>query len=261
MGSLRACLIHRGHAAKLNFPECREQYEADEQARNLPQEFEAEKILLTRIKRRGSVATLEFEVKWQGFAQTTWEPLANVQSCQAYLEYQHAEREARETAEAEAAPRQQQLQAAAAGGDAEAQVHRTTEGSLLLIPSVIPAVHAEAQKRAKLVSSTRSKVHIRIPAVNSSSNPCCSPGVLYSIEEQGRVCRAARWERHLERGGELRRGRGTSVLPLLVVAAAAVVVLLLLMLTATEDLRMPRPGTEVVPGCAGEPQRSSRPPV
>lgn len=48
------------------------------------QEYEIDEIVAKRIGGRKKV---EFEVKWKGFEETTWEPLANIEDTAAYEEW------------------------------------------------------------------------------------------------------------------------------------------------------------------------------
>lgn len=51
-------------------------------------EYQVEEILDHRVKRVGRGARTEVLVKWTGYAETTWEPLASVEDCEALHRYE-----------------------------------------------------------------------------------------------------------------------------------------------------------------------------
>ena len=62
--------------------------DADSGDDNVMGEYEVETVLGERRARvKGNTFRDEYHIKWKGYADTTWEPLKNVQNCVAYREY------------------------------------------------------------------------------------------------------------------------------------------------------------------------------
>ena len=50
-------------------------------------EYEVERILGERTRKRGNTSITEYHVAWRGYTETTWEPLKHVRNCVCFQEY------------------------------------------------------------------------------------------------------------------------------------------------------------------------------